>query len=63
MAEYTKKMAKLFDGLRLDNCHSTPIHVARYLLDIARHVKPNIYITAELFVPNNSQEIVFKFIF
>ncbi|KAJ9080711.1 bifunctional 4-alpha-glucanotransferase/amylo-alpha-1,6-glucosidase [Entomophthora muscae] len=49
MREYTEKMASLFDGFRIDNCHSTPVPLAAYLLDAARRINPNLYVVAELF--------------
>ena len=36
MSDYVSQMASLFDGFRLDNAHSTPIHVCQYLLQVAR---------------------------
>jgi glycogen debranching enzyme len=60
MAKYTRLMAKYFQGFRIDNCHSTPIHLAEYMLDQARTVNPNIFVVAELF--SGSEEMDFKFV-
>ncbi|CAG9321923.1 unnamed protein product [Blepharisma stoltei] len=49
MEKYVTTMARLFKGFRLDNAHSTPIHVSEYLLAKAREVNPNLLVTAELF--------------
>lgn len=60
MAKYTRLMAKYFQGFRIDNCHSTPIHLAEYMLDQARSVNPNIFVCAELF--SGSEEMDFEFV-
>ena len=59
MAKYTKLMAKYFKGFRIDNCHSTPIHVAEYLLDQARLIQSNLAVYAELFTGSEEMDYVF----
>ena len=59
MEEYTKLLAANFDAVRIDNCHSTPIHVGEHFLDIARRVNPNLYVCAELFTGSAEMDVHF----
>jgi glycogen debranching enzyme len=40
MEKYVTSLAAMFDGFRLDNAHTTPLHVCQYMLQVARTVNP-----------------------
>jgi glycogen debranching enzyme len=46
MKKYVESMAGIFDGFRLENAHSTPIHVCEYMLQAARCKNKNLLVIA-----------------
>ena len=59
MSKYVEMNARIFNGFRIDNCHSTPLHVGEYFLDLARKVNPNLYVVAELFTGSEMMDCLF----
>ena len=49
MNQYAAWTGRHFDAIRIDNCHSTPLHVAEYFIQSARAQNPNLIVLAELF--------------
>jgi glycogen debranching enzyme len=52
-------MCESFHGVRIDNCHSTPLHVGQYMMDAGRSVRSNLIVVAELFTNSKEQDAIY----
>jgi glycogen debranching enzyme len=57
MATYVRQNAFAFHGLRVDNCHSTPLHVLRHMTAVARSQRPDIIFIGELFTGSVDKDV------
>ncbi|OII72983.1 Gdb1p glycogen debranching enzyme [Cryptosporidium ubiquitum] len=60
MSDYCRSVANIFHAIRLDNCHSTPLHVAKHMLRVCRKTRPNIWVYAELFTGDYQVDLEFE---
>lgn len=59
MSTYTTEMVSIFPAIRIDNCHSTPLPLSRFLLWRARKINPNLWVVAELFTSSEERDWTF----
>jgi glycogen debranching enzyme len=57
MMLYVQQSARTFHGLRVDNCHSTPLAVLQHMAATARAQRPNIILIGELFTGSVERDI------
>ncbi|CAJ1356503.1 unnamed protein product [Effrenium voratum] len=60
MTDYAVNMANIFHAIRLDNAHSTPLHVSQHVLSRCREANPHCWIFAELFTGNFSTDLLYQ---
>ncbi|KAL8274373.1 hypothetical protein Esti_001695 [Eimeria stiedai] len=60
MSRYCRNTAEVFHAVRLDNCHSTPLHVAEHMLRECRRARPDLWVYAELFTGKQETDLQFE---
>lgn len=60
MTNYATSMAKIFHAIRLDNAHSTPLHVSQHILAQVRKERPHCWIFAELFTGDFQTDLLYQ---
>ena len=59
MEKYVVEMSQVFGGIKLDNAHSTPLNVSKYLVSKARKANPKVVVMAGLFTCNSTLDSYF----
>jgi len=60
MTRYAQSMASVFHAIRLDNAHSTPLHVSQHMLAQVRKVNHQCWVFAELFTGNLQTDLLYQ---
>jgi len=60
MTRYAVSMARIFHAIRLDNAHSTPLHVSRHVLAQVRKANPHCWVFAELFTGDFQTDLLYQ---
>lgn len=60
MTKYATSQAEIFHAIRLDNAHSTPLHVSKHVLAQVRKTNPHCWIFAELFTGNFNTDLLYQ---
>lgn len=63
MKTYVQSCASIFHGFRIDNAHSTPLHVGEYFMRKARQANPNLHVFCELFCGDPSTDALYTKVF
>ena len=57
MSSYVRQTARVFHGLRVDNCHSTPLPVLQHMAAVARAQRPDVILVGELFTGSVEKDV------
>jgi glycogen debranching enzyme len=59
MSKYVESVAEVCAAIRVDQAHTTPLHVGEYFIRLARSVNPNLCVMAELFTGGEAEDILY----